>query len=195
LECSGLINSKRRSSGFVALVKDQPMTTIIAMLGVLIAAFGALIAYFQWRTAHQRVVLDLFERRLAVFRDLEEAAKGALVEGGAAKIEPAFWKYVRAEANARFLFGEEVIAALAALRRDFADVMAFSDIADDHPERRQLIDRKCAALQRLAAFAQDASPLFASYIRLDQKMTGLWWPLPSVFRATAKFSHRHRQQC
>src|SRR5215510_5912444 len=32
-----------------------------------VAILGVLIAYFQWRTAHQRVVLDLFDRRLRIF--------------------------------------------------------------------------------------------------------------------------------
>jgi hypothetical protein len=122
------------------------MTTVIAVIGVIIAGFGAGIAYFQWRTAHQRVVLDLFDRRVAVFRDIEEAAKAALNELGRAQLEPAFWSYVRAEANARFLFGEEVIVALSNLRRDFANVMAFSEIRPDHPEFQEMTDRKYASL-------------------------------------------------
>ena len=54
------------------------MNILTAGLGLLIAGFGALIAYFQWRTGHQRVVLDLFDRRVAVFRQIEDAAKGML---------------------------------------------------------------------------------------------------------------------
>jgi hypothetical protein len=37
----------------------------------LIALFGAGIAYAQSRTAHQRVVLDLFDRRFKVFEETE----------------------------------------------------------------------------------------------------------------------------
>ena len=47
------------------------MNILTAGLGLLIAGFGALIAYFQWRTGHQRVVLDLFDRRVAVFRQID----------------------------------------------------------------------------------------------------------------------------
>jgi hypothetical protein len=54
------------------------MTMIIAPLGLVITGFGALIAYFQWRTAHQRVVLELFERRVKVFVEFENAARDAL---------------------------------------------------------------------------------------------------------------------
>jgi hypothetical protein len=59
-------------------------------------------------------------------------SKAALNELSRAKLEPAFWSYVRAEANARSLLGEEVIVALSNLRRDFANVMAFSEIRPDH---------------------------------------------------------------
>ena len=31
------------------------------------AVFVALIGYFQWRTAHQRAALDLFDRRYEIF--------------------------------------------------------------------------------------------------------------------------------
>jgi hypothetical protein len=154
--------------------EELPMQAfVVAIIGLL----GALIAYFQWRTAHQRVVLELFDRRVAVFRELEDAAKGMLNAVGRKDMEAPFWSYIRAEANARFLFGEEVIAALTRLRGDIADAMSFSEISDDQPERQQMSDRKYRALQNIAAFLQGGSaPLFGPYIRLDQKMPGLWWP-------------------
>jgi hypothetical protein len=152
------------------------MTTVLALLGVMITAFGALIAYFQWRTAHQRVVLDLFDRRIAVFREIEEAAKGILNAQNKSDMEKPFWSFVRAEANARFLFGLDVIAALEALRSDLADVMSFTGI-EHSPDSNKINDRKYQALQNIASFIQvKSAPLFAPYIRLDQKMSGLWWP-------------------
>ena len=156
------------------------MNILTAVLGLLIAGFGALIAYFQWRTGHQRVVLDLFDRRIAIFRKIEAAAKGMLNAGGRADMEAPFWSYIRAEADARFLFGEDVIETLVKRREDIAAVMAFSDVDHGHPGWQQLNDRKYAALQNLAAFVQNPSPLFAPYIRLDQKMPSLWWP--AIFR-------------
>jgi hypothetical protein len=151
------------------------MTTVVAVLGAVIAAFGALIAYFQWRTAHQRVVLDLFDRRIAVFREIEEAAKGILNAQNGTEMEKPFWSFVRAEANARFLFGVDVIAALEALRSDLADAMSFTGI-EQGPEYNKMNDRKHEARQNIASFIQvKSAPLFAPYIRLDQKMSGLWW--------------------
>jgi hypothetical protein len=46
---------------------------MVTFISTLIAAIGAAILYFQWRTAHQRAVLDLFDRRLEVFGDIEKA--------------------------------------------------------------------------------------------------------------------------
>jgi len=51
-----------------------------------IAVFAALIAYFQWRTAHQRVVLDLVDRRVQTF-ELVERACGSIISAGKASVE------------------------------------------------------------------------------------------------------------
>jgi hypothetical protein len=152
------------------------MTITIAALGLLITTFGALIAYFQWRTAHQRIVLELFERRIKVFEEIEHAARDALNAVDAKSSNSAFWNFAKAEANARFLFGEEVIAKLAKRRADVAAIQVFSEVSDDHPEWHQMQNRKLQALENLTAFVQNSSVLFAPYIRLDQKMPSLWWP-------------------
>jgi hypothetical protein len=70
------------------------------------------------------------------------AIKGVVNGHNRENIEPSFWKFVRAEANARFLFGEEVIAASAALRADVAAVLAYCDIKPDHPDFQQLNNAK-----------------------------------------------------
>ena len=147
-----------------------------ALFTTLILGFGALIAYFQWRTAHQRVVLDLFERRLAVFSDLEEGAKGVLNAVAGKDMQDPFWLFVRAKAKARFLFGSEITKLLTERLADIAAVMSFSDIRFDHPEYAQMINRKQIAENNLAAFIQNSAEPFEPYMRLDQKMN-LWWPL------------------
>jgi hypothetical protein len=156
----------------------KSMTVVLAILGALITAFGALIAYFQWRTAHQRVVLDLFDRRVAIVNEIEAAAKEILNAVAGAQMEKPFWSFVAAESKARFLFGADVINKLADLRADLAAAMSFSGIDPGSPNFEALTDRKYKALQSLAGFLQNESAaLFAPYIRLDQKMPGLWWPL------------------
>jgi hypothetical protein len=48
---------------------------------ILIAAIALLIGYFQWVTAHQRVVIDLFEKRLRLFNSIELAIGADAPEG------------------------------------------------------------------------------------------------------------------
>jgi hypothetical protein len=122
------------------------------------------------------VVLDLFDRRLAVFHDVDEAAKAILNATSGSERQAPFWRYIKAEANARFLFGQEIIDLLAERRKDIAAIMSFSDIRFDHPEYAKLIDRMQIAQQNLAAFVQNSAESFAPYMRLDQKMRSLWWP-------------------
>ncbi|MER8838471.1 hypothetical protein NKH86_06875 [Mesorhizobium sp. M0913] len=44
-----------------------------ALLTPVIALAVGFIAYRQWRTAHSRLVLDLFEKRLAVYEQTRKA--------------------------------------------------------------------------------------------------------------------------
>ena len=48
------------------------------VIGVLVVVIG--IA--QWRTAHQRAVLDLFEKRMAIFNKLSGVVRGVVTFGG-----------------------------------------------------------------------------------------------------------------
>ena len=145
-------------------------------LTLIVAIFGALITYFQWRTAHQRIVLDLFDKRLAAFKEIEKAAKDVVNARLPADMELPFWSFVNAQGNARFLFGPEISAALQEMLKDITAVMAASGISQDNPEWSQYNDRKHAALQRLAHFVLNFSPLFVPYLRLDQKMPSVWLP-------------------
>ena len=55
----------------------------------LIAAFAGFIGYRQWRTSHERIVLDLFERRMTVYEDIWKVVANVLREGGCADIPPS----------------------------------------------------------------------------------------------------------
>src|SRR5687767_14193406 len=105
------------------VLKD--MTTTLAVLTIVVTGVGALIGYNQWRTAHQRVVLDLFDRRLEVFEEIEEAVKAVFYSG---TVTPeTFRTYVIGTSKARFLFGASVNDYLADLQKDFASLKAYSD--------------------------------------------------------------------
>ena len=53
----------------------------IQFLTVLVGAAVATVGYAQWRTANQRVVLDLHEKRTKAFGQIEKAVFIAFREG------------------------------------------------------------------------------------------------------------------
>lgn len=149
----------------------------LQVLGVLIAAAVALVAYAQWRTANQRVVMDLFERRLAVFTKMESTLKKMLENRRAD--DDDFRAAVRATAESRFLFGPEVYEYLTTLT-DKA-VLVMRPLPADLPaltpaEQRQVSDTRDDALKRILAFFREAPDVFAPYMRLDQRSTPFWRP-------------------
>jgi hypothetical protein len=142
-----------------------------------VAAFAALIAYFQWRTAHQRVVLDLFDRRLQTF-ELAEQSCTSIVSSIKPSMEDLRHLH-QAKGKARFLFGDDVNAYLKERIADCALLMAHTDeVINEYaePKRGVLIDKKFGALTRIADFQNAAPPIFAPYMRLDQKMPSEWLP-------------------
>src|SRR5690606_4973811 len=76
----------------------------------IIAAIGAMIAYFQWFTAHQRIALELFVRRFEVVLSLRRAVLAALAPGDYGEKQQR--EFGDAVLRARFLFGPEVFSLL-----------------------------------------------------------------------------------
>jgi len=149
----------------------QPWTVAV------IAGLGLLIAYFQWRTAHQRIVLDLFDRRLRVFETAAEAC-GSIISSGKASME-ALRKLHQAKSNARFLFRDDVNSYLKDRIADCAFLLSHDDEVINSREgdaRDKLIDRKYSALTKISEYQNEAPPIFAPYMRLHQKMQNPWLP-------------------
>jgi hypothetical protein len=150
--------------------------TIVQWIAVTgIAAFAAIIGYFQWRTAHQRVILDLFDRRLKVYNEARkvvasiQASEKATIELAAALGGPI--------EEARFLFGNEVVAYLEGIYETILDAEACSFALErgTAPDRAKVSQQQREAMERILSFYKEGPPLFAPYMRLDQKMPGLRW--------------------
>jgi hypothetical protein len=137
----------------------------------IIGAIAALVAYLQWVTAHQRVVVDLFDKRLAAFNAIRDSVVPVMREAAISQRE--FFDFVRAEDRCRFLFGADVLKFLVEMRNDLAWLASYSDaVIDSRPtdQRSKLIDKKSDILIRVSEFDKTAIPLFARYMKLDQRM-------------------------
>jgi hypothetical protein len=139
----------------------------------VIAATAALIAYLQWVTAHQKVVVELFDKRLAAFLAVRDAL--IPVMRNAAMSNEEFNEFVRAKDRCQFLFGDGVHHQLSEITNDLAFMSAYSDqLIRKHPNGFQLLDKKTEILIRLGEFHKTTVPIFAQYMKLDQKMKYFW---------------------
>jgi hypothetical protein len=146
----------------------------------VIGAFAALIAYLQWVTAHQKIVLELFDKRLAAFRGIQAAITPVFINGEITQKE--FFAFAAAVEQCRFLFGDDVLQYLHDLRKKLSFMTSFSNEAIDsrtEPERSRLIDKKYDYLNDLSNFETMGVPLFAPYMKLDQKMR-YFWPIAEL---------------
>jgi hypothetical protein len=148
------------------------MTNWIAVL----IAFGVLlVGYAQWRTANQRVVLDLFEKRTKAYGRLESAIVNVMREG--AVDNETFQEFATARAEARFLFGSDAIGYLKNVYDDVVYMKVHSDeLISRSSDSQVMIDKKYAALNRISEFTERAPEIFGPYVAMTQKNTPFWRP-------------------
>jgi hypothetical protein len=140
-------------------------------LAAFIAAIVAFITLLQWITARQKVVLDLFDKRFAVYEELREVIGRHLTQrvNSVEDME----RFTRAASRAQFLFGPEITSFLEERRLDLARSV-FEFMHRPQPEaseeRRQAAeDRMVARSDRLTSFFQDFDLLVAPYMKHTQK--------------------------
>jgi hypothetical protein len=153
-------------------VKMQVIEWIIAA-GT--AIFVALVGYFQWRTAEQKAVLDLFERRYAIYEIVRKAVE-TMIASSHSFDQSRQTEFMDAMDRARFFFGDDVDKHLKELWQDIIEVRTADDITEVHtakatndPEtRRVIVEQRLAALYRIKQFYANGQPLFARYMRFSQ---------------------------
>ena len=139
----------------------------------IISGLVLIVAFMQWRTAHQKVLLDLFERRLKVYDSVAQAVD-MFSAGGPLNISvEAHTKLQVARLEARFLFGDEVLHHIQALIDDMSGVIVRVHRIDSQtaawPEREKLIDEVMSISDRIDAWRAPFTRLCYPYMRMDQK--------------------------
>lgn len=143
---------------------------ITLLLGLAVFA----VSYAQWRTANQRVVLELFERRRAVYERLKAVVSKVMRHG---KVPTdLFLEFVQAEAEAQFLFGKNVDDYLQDLRKSLAELGAFDDALDLITDRADRSAKRTDHLLKISKFYEQTPLTFGPYMRMDQRNTPVWRP-------------------
>jgi hypothetical protein len=95
-----------RADIMVPKIATGEIVDLTAISTLLIALMVAVIAFAQWRTARQRMILDLFQRRMDLI-DLVSTAASTILIQGALRNENVDG-FLRARRGDNFLFGPEV---------------------------------------------------------------------------------------
>ncbi|MCL7999442.1 hypothetical protein M8994_14425 [Brucella sp. 21LCYQ03] len=110
-DLKSVIQNMRKDSIYEWGIMSTVPTTIVVLQALLTPAIAAgvgVIGYLQWRTAHQKVMLDLFDRRFTVIKEVEGAVNDALAIADDISGIEASRRIMRACSDSIYLFGSEV---------------------------------------------------------------------------------------
>ena len=136
---------------------------MVQELALLIAAIVAWIGYLQWRTAQQKAVLDLFDKRFKIY----ETVKNCVDQVGR---NPQYFsegekEFLKAVNEAYFLFDDDLHSYLETLRKDIVYVRDFDT---QGPGAGIAGEKRMQAMIRINEFYQTGQPKFAKYMRFSQ---------------------------
>ncbi|MDX8530086.1 hypothetical protein RFM41_12105 [Mesorhizobium sp. VK25A] len=142
-----------------------------SLLTPTIALAVGIIAYRQWKTAHSKLVLDLFEKRLDVYRHVRSAVSVVNTTGKTSReAELALLEAINA---AEFLFGDDVRSYLEGMWHRFIKMNAANAMIEggDTPEvRRSNIEAQSRLLNEITQFYYEGSDVFAPYMRMEHRL-------------------------
>jgi hypothetical protein len=149
------------------------------IIAAITAIFVALVAFFQWRTAQQKAVLDLFEKRHAIYEIVREAVS-TMGRDSHDFDQSREIKFMQVMERAYFFFGDDVVTYLKELWSDITYVIS----ADmelkgpiDQATRGAISAKRAATLTRITQFHATGQPLFAKYMRFSQMVPKNLWHL------------------
>ena len=151
------------------------MIQVVATL--VIAMFAAAIAYGQWRAAHEKLILDLFDRRLAVYGEIREIVASIVRSDASGAM--AYIAFYRAIDKAEFLFGNDVASYLARLggviNRHASSCSMLENSSLSQADRQAQVAARERAYGELIELDRAFTKVFAGYLRMDQSTNGIRW--------------------
>jgi hypothetical protein len=147
-------------------------SSVVPLLTLCVAAaaagFGGLIAFRQWRTAQNRLRLDLFERRLdvyeaAMFFAASVANRGKFADG-------SDFTYLTKTRSARWLFGKDFADWLSEnVYKGATRLATITEMLPSHEaidERKAAIATQTSARERLTVAMMELQERAAPFLEL-----------------------------
>lgn len=156
----------RTVEGLTVCIMQSAQWTIAAVTAI----FVALVAFLQWRTAQQKSVLDLFERRRAIY-DIVRKAVSRMTGSSAGFDQEREIEFREVVEQAYFFFGDDVEEYLKQMLSDIMDVRnadAESPATTDPETKSKIGKKRREAIDRIEQFHTTGRALFAKYMRFSQ---------------------------
>jgi hypothetical protein len=144
-----------------------------ALLTPAIAILTVVIAYFQWRTAHQKVVIDQFDRRMKFYTGCRDVLHRIVLSPNATMDENGH-EFKRASADAEFLFRDEVVKDCKMVEKAIFDLATYNAEIKEAPvgqEREDRIAKRRIAINNIRKFYDEN---FRSLLRRDMRLPQGW---------------------
>jgi hypothetical protein len=137
---------------------------------ISVAETQAKIAERNWQTVNEKIVLDLFERRIAIFEGIRAVVSDVLRTGQPTQQE--YFQYLKAIDKAPYYFGPEVTEYLETLRHLISELELDHSIISNFydPARTERIKGRTTRMTELSQFYETSKHLFGPYIQAHQKV-------------------------
>jgi hypothetical protein len=144
------------------------ITYLQALSTPAIAVLAAVIGIMQWRTAHQRAVQDLFDKRYDAYNRIRSIIVEVVTDG---TTDPdRRLEFLRRTDRAQFLFGSEVTEYFATVYQLLAEhEYAESLMKEDGDKHEAGVRRQEAAHMELTQFLPRSLALVRPFMRMHQK--------------------------
>lgn len=136
----------------------------------VISGLVFLVTFMQWRTAHTKVLLDLFEKRNAAYNGVVDSMRPVFRDGTLHEMKD-FWALRRAIDDAFFLFGDDVrvllreLIGLGATLSSASGVMKNTGNADYH----EWVAKNHDALTRFEEISNELAKLMEDYLGFSER--------------------------
>jgi hypothetical protein len=142
----------------------------MTIIAAITAIFVATVAFLQWRTAQQKAVLDLFDRRRAIY-DVVRNAVARMTGSSAGFDQEREIKFGETVEEAYFFFGDDIVSYLEQMLSDIRTVReadAEEKATTDPDDKSKILKRRRTASDRIEQFHTTGRALFAKYMRFAE---------------------------
>lgn len=151
---------------------DQLAEISTALLTPVIAIVATYIAWQQWKTNQQKLILDRYDRRLKVYEEVRQILSVILRDGKASFDD--LMKFRRAVSEADFLFGSEIPAYIdeiyqrgVKLQYWYGEYRDYTQTKPDGYDHQKVSDGMHAELSWLMEQLEPAKQKFKKYLDIS----------------------------